>query len=186
MADDETVKKGGYVYFMTNPAMPGHVKIGITRLTPDERARQLSSGTAVARPFKVIAFQWFEDQMLPHAERELHAKYKQSRVPNREFFELDLTTEQAQQTLLEVHNLFSVGKPVDKGRLAPATPHNITSTPARGETNASVLGLGYWTEFNKMRDKQKLLPRFENAASRFFHRYFLEPISKLPTAVDPI
>jgi hypothetical protein len=29
---DEPVKIGGYVYFMTNPAMPGHTKIGMTRL----------------------------------------------------------------------------------------------------------------------------------------------------------
>jgi len=174
MSGDETVRRsGGYVYFMTNPAMPGHTKIGSTRLTPDERARQLSSGTAVARPFKVIAFEWFEDQMLLHAERELHEKYRQHRVPNREFFELDLTAEQAQAALLEVHNLLTVGKPLDQAlRPAPA-PNNVNSPSARDETNASVLGLPYWTEFNKMRDAQKLLPRFENAGPRFFHRYFL-------------
>jgi hypothetical protein len=44
---------------------------------------------------------------------------------------------------------------------------------ARGDTNASVLGLPYWTEFNRMRDARKLLPRFENAGPRFFLRYFL-------------
>ena len=77
MPVDEPVKKGGYVYFMTNPAMPGHVKIGSTRLHPDERARQLSSSTAVARPFKATAFEWFEDSLYIHAERELHAKYRQ-------------------------------------------------------------------------------------------------------------
>jgi hypothetical protein len=172
---DETIKQGGYVYFMTNPAIPGHVKIGSTRLTPDERARQLSSGTAVARPFKVIAFQWFEGQMLLHAERELHAKYRQYRVPHREFFELDLTVEQARGALLEVHTLLTIGKPIDKElQLAPSVPSNVKSAP-REETNASVLGLAYWTEFNKMRDEQKLPPRFENAGPRprFFHRYFL-------------
>src|ERR1700720_2675502 len=104
MSGDETVRSGGYVYFMTNAAMPGHTKIGITRSHPDERARQLSSGTAVARPFKAIAFEWFEDPMLLHAERELHAKYREYRVPNREFFELDLTVEQAQAALSEVRN----------------------------------------------------------------------------------
>jgi hypothetical protein len=177
MSGDETVRSGGYVYFFTNPAMPGLVKIGITRSTPDERARQLSSGTAVPRDFKPIAFQWFEDQMLLHAERELHAKYRQYRVPNREFFELDVTEEQAQQALLEVHNLLTVGKPVDQGlRPARAAPEGVKSKPARdgmSDTNASVLGLPYWTEFNKMRDAQKLLPHFETAGPRFFHRYFL-------------
>jgi T5orf172 domain len=61
MPDDEPGKIGGYVYFMTNPAMPGHTKIGMTRLHPDERARELSRGTASPRPFKAIAFEWFED-----------------------------------------------------------------------------------------------------------------------------
>jgi T5orf172 domain/Domain of unknown function (DUF4268) len=171
---DEPVKKGGYVYFMTNQAMPGHVKIGSTRLHPDERARQLSSGTAVARPFKTIAFEWFEDGALLHAERELQAKYRQHRVPKREFFEIDLTAEQAQAALLELCNLLAVGKPLDQA-LPPASPttKSVNPTSDRGETNASVLGLPYWTEFNKVRNARKLLPPFENAGPRFFHRYFL-------------
>jgi Domain of unknown function (DUF4268) len=112
--------------------------------------------------------------MLLHAERELHAKYRQYRVPNREFFELDLTVEQAQAALLEVRNLLAVGKPLDQAlRPAPVTPNNVNPQSSRDETNASVLGLPYWTEFNNMRDAQKLLPRFENAGPRFFHRYFL-------------
>jgi len=114
MPIDEPVKKGGFVYFMTNQAIPGHVKIGSTRLHPDERARQLSSGTAVARPFKVIEFEWFEDGVLLHAERELHAKYRQYRVPNREFFEIDVTPEMARAALLEVRNLLAASKPLDR------------------------------------------------------------------------
>src|SRR5262252_7740436 len=175
MSGDETVRRsGGYVYFMTNPAMPGHVKIGSTRLHPDERARQLSSGTAVARPFKATAFEWFEDSLYLHAERELHAKYRQYRVPNREFFEIDVTTEQAQAAFAEVRDLLAVGKPLDEALPpAPARPKNVNPSSVGGDTNASVLGLPYWTEFNRMRDAQKLLPRFENAGPRFFHRYFL-------------
>ena len=174
MPVDEPVKKGGYVYFMTNPAMPGHVKIGSTRLHPDERARQLSSSTAVARPFKATAFEWFEDSLYIHAERELHAKYRQYRVPNREFFEIDVTTKQAQAAFAEIRHLLAVGKPLDQALPpAPATTNNVSPSSARGDTNASVLGLPYWTEFNRMRDARKLLPRFENAGPRFFHRYFL-------------
>jgi hypothetical protein len=160
---------------MTNPAMPGHVKIGSTRLHPDERARRLSSGTAVARPFKVIEFEWFEDGVLLYAERELHAKYRQYRVPNREFFEIDVTPEMARAALLEVRNLLAAGKPLDRALpSAPITTNNVSAPSAAGDTNASVLGLPYWTEFNKMRDARKLLPPFENPGrGRFFHRYFL-------------
>jgi Domain of unknown function (DUF4268) len=35
------------------------------------------------------------------------------------------------------------------------------------------LGLPYWTRFNKIRNENNLLPRFETAGSRFFHRHFL-------------
>src|SRR5215831_909130 len=179
MPVDEPEKKGGYVYFMTNPAMPGHVKIGSTRLHPDERARQLSSSTAVARPFKATAFEWFEDSLYLHAERELHAKYRQYRVPNREFFEIDVTTKQAQAAFAEIRHLLAVGKPLDQALPpAPATTNNVSPSSARGDTNASVLGLPYWTEFNRMTDARKLLPRFENAGPRFFHRYFLVNPSK--------
>jgi T5orf172 domain/Domain of unknown function (DUF4268) len=171
MSGDEAVRSGGYVYFMTNPAMPGLVKIGSTRGHPDERARQLSTGTAVARPFKAIAFEWFEDAVYLHAERELHEKYKPHRVANREFFEIDVTVEQAQAAFLEVRNLLAAGKPLDQAlRHAPATPNKVIPPSAR---DASVLGLPYWTDFNKMRDARRLLPRFENAGRRFFHRYFL-------------
>jgi Domain of unknown function (DUF4268)/T5orf172 domain len=167
-------RSGGYVYFMTNSAMPGHVKIGFTRSHPDERARQLSSSTAAPRPFKAIAFEWFEDPMLRYAERELHEKYKQYREPNREFFEMNVTTEQAQAAFVEVRHLLAVGKSLDQALPpAPATTNNVSPSSARGDTNASVLGLPYWTEFNRMRDARKLLPRFENAGPRFFHRYFL-------------
>ena len=42
----------GYVYCMSNPAMPGILKIGFTNLTPDVRARELYT-TGVPLPFKV-------------------------------------------------------------------------------------------------------------------------------------
>jgi hypothetical protein len=173
MPDDKPVKMGGYVYFITNSAMPGHVKIGFTRRHPDERARQLSNSTAAARPFRAIAFEWFEDPILRHAERALHEKYKKYREPNREFFEMSMTTDQAQAAFQEVRNLLAQGKPLDQTLRPTATPNNVNSRSARDETNASMVGLPYWTEFNKMRDAQKLLPRFENAGPRFFHRYFL-------------
>ena len=173
MSNTEKPAKGGFVYFMTNPANPGYVKIGRSTRHPDERARELSRGTAVARPFKAIAYEWFEDEKLLHAERELHAKYRQYRVPNREFFEIEVTEKQAQAALLEVRNLLAMGKPLDQ-LLPPAKPATSSPRSARGETNASVLGLSYWAEFNKMRDARKLLPPFENVGrGRFFHRYFL-------------
>jgi hypothetical protein len=43
----------GYVYILTNPAMPGVVKIGRTTSTPEARAAQLYQ-TGVPTPFEVV------------------------------------------------------------------------------------------------------------------------------------
>ena len=42
-----------WVYIMSNPTMPGYYKIGYTKNTPEERARQISNATGVIVPMKV-------------------------------------------------------------------------------------------------------------------------------------
>ena len=51
---DAAVPNEGFVYAMTNEAMPGLVKIGMTCDHPEERAKELSSATGVPFPFKVV------------------------------------------------------------------------------------------------------------------------------------
>jgi hypothetical protein len=163
---------GGYVYVMTNPAMPGLVKIGSTKLSPEDRARQLST-TGVPAPFHVIAYCRFEDEL--RAERELHAILSQQRLHRRrEFFEIGV--EQARIALLRLSD----------GRLHESAPHTSSPSPPLSNdsdhqkadrpisnTNASVLGFPYWARFNEFRAERNLLLRFEKAGPRFFHRYFL-------------
>ena len=69
--------------------MPGAVKIGYTKTSPDIRAKQLSSSTGVASPFKVEhAFQCFNAESL---EGELHQFFNSYRISNnRKFFRLSL------------------------------------------------------------------------------------------------
>lgn len=78
-----------WVYILENELMPGLLKIGYTKLLPEERAKQISSSTGVATPFKVsYAFQCFNAEGL---ERELHKFFEEYRVSNnREFFRLSL------------------------------------------------------------------------------------------------
>jgi hypothetical protein len=45
----------GYVYLLSNPAMPGLVKIGQTTRTVKERVAELSAHTGVAAPFVIEA-----------------------------------------------------------------------------------------------------------------------------------
>jgi hypothetical protein len=47
------VPSTGWVYILTNPAMPGLVKIGLTTRTPTLRAAELSGATGVPLPYEV-------------------------------------------------------------------------------------------------------------------------------------
>jgi hypothetical protein len=181
MANTQHGNKAGYVYILVNRAMPGIVKIGSTKLPPEERARQLST-TGVPTPFQVIAFHEFEDEL--RAEREIHALFSQHRVHSRrEFF--DISIEEAQTALLRLSGPNAHGSaPASRlGSAAPPLPVNNKSTREEerkqiSDTNASVLGFPYWTRFNEMRAENNQSPSFENAGPRFFHRYFLVNPSK--------
>lgn len=80
-----------WVYILSNPSLPGLLKIGYTNLTPDKRAGQISSSTGVPTPFKVeFAFNCFDGYLL---EADVHRELKSFRVNNgREFFSIDLDT----------------------------------------------------------------------------------------------
>lgn len=83
-------REGKYwIYVLSNPSMPGLLKIGYTKNTPEERAQQLSNATGVATPFVVeYGFRCHEGQFL---EEEIHARLDSYRVANnREFFMIEL------------------------------------------------------------------------------------------------
>ena len=86
----------GFVYLLTNPSMPGLVKIGSTMRRPHLRIDELT-GTGVPSPFELEAYWWSKTP--EEDERLLHRKLKDARVSkNREFFRI---------TLLESMNAFS-------------------------------------------------------------------------------
>ena len=75
----------GWIYVLTNPAMPGLVKIGMTRDTPRARARDLSRVTGVPVPFAVACCARVADPAA--AERRFHRSLSGRRVSSRrEFF----------------------------------------------------------------------------------------------------
>ena len=82
--------KIGYqiVYVLTNPAMPGLVKIGKTsQLETEGRMRQLY-GTGVPVPFDCAFACQVKDAH--EVERALHFAFGNTRVnPNREFFKIE-------------------------------------------------------------------------------------------------
>ncbi|HDY7694945.1 TPA: GIY-YIG nuclease family protein [Vibrio vulnificus] len=80
----------GYVYILSNELMPGLLKIGLTRRSPEERARELSSSTGIP-----IDFQVEYEVYAPNAkllERTMHTRLDRYRVNHkREFFKLGMT-----------------------------------------------------------------------------------------------
>lgn len=92
-----------WVYVLSNPLSPGLLKIGYTKKLPEERAKQISSATGVALPYKVEwAYQCFNGEMV---EREVHHKLKAQRVNNnKEFFQVSL--EEAKDNIILIGNKF--------------------------------------------------------------------------------
>ncbi|MDO9713201.1 GIY-YIG nuclease family protein [Paracraurococcus lichenis] len=75
----------GYVYVLTNPAMPGMVKVGMTERHPYARAKELSAHTGVPSPFQVA---WFaEVEVCAAVEAAVKVAMDRYRVNGRrEFF----------------------------------------------------------------------------------------------------
>lgn len=81
--------KSGFVYLLTNPAMPNIIKIGKTSKHPLERVKELSSPTGVPVPFQLAYYQACKD--MDFVEKAMHEKFDNKRVKdNREFFMVSL------------------------------------------------------------------------------------------------
>ena len=93
-----------WVYVLSNPSLPKeYLKIGYTKLKPEERATQISSATGVPTPYKVEwAYKCFNGEIV---ERMTHQKLKAFRVNNRkEFFHISL--EEAKDSIILIGNKF--------------------------------------------------------------------------------
>ena len=81
----------GWLYILSNPAMPGLCKVGMTTRTPEERAAELYD-TGTPAPYEVAAA-WPVDDVRA-AERDAHDRLARYRVSDaREWFRL--TADQA-------------------------------------------------------------------------------------------
>ena len=86
------VKKSeiGFIYVLSNPAMPGLLKIGFTQHSDTKRrVLELSKNTAVPLHF-VLEFEHLLENPAQY-ERLIHARLSQYRVsPDKEFFKIDV------------------------------------------------------------------------------------------------
>lgn len=96
----------GHIYVLSNPAMPGLLKIGYTEGTAEIRATELSAPTAVPLPFEVAFEYLVEDPK--QFERLVHQRLEKYRISsNREFFRVELNT--VQEVIYRV--VFGCGEP---------------------------------------------------------------------------
>ncbi|WP_315922914.1 GIY-YIG nuclease family protein [Mesorhizobium sp. SP-1A] len=104
-------KKEGYVYILSNPTMPGIVKIGKTVRTPEARLKELNSATGVAMPFKLETVVETKNPSL--TERIIHEHLSSRRInQRREFFEVSVkdATRVATQAAKRTHSRVYSGR----------------------------------------------------------------------------
>ncbi len=78
------------VYVLTNPAMPGIVKIGMTDGPDVARRMGALYTTGLPLPFDCVIAREIEDRKAAEIERALHAAFEPYRVnPSREFFQVE-------------------------------------------------------------------------------------------------
>ena len=78
----------GYIYILSNPMMPGLIKIGITSREVRQRAAELSSTTGVPAPFEVEYYCLTSSP--EEVEVNVHKHFASHRAPGREFFAIAL------------------------------------------------------------------------------------------------
>jgi hypothetical protein len=115
--------KQGIVYVLTNPAMPGLIKIGQTANEIHNRLNELHT-TGVPLPFDCLYACEVEDRRL--VETSLHKAFYPSRVnPRREFFKID------QEQAIVILRLFA------KKDVTPAIAAEIDKSVSIDEKEAS-------------------------------------------------
>ena len=78
------------VYVLTNPAMPGIVKIGMTERDDVQRRMSELYSTGVPLPFECVIARQLDDVDAARVENALHTAFDPSRInPSREFFEIE-------------------------------------------------------------------------------------------------
>lgn len=113
----ETINSKGWIYILSNPCMPGLLKIGMTTNSPHMRAKDLSSSTGVPERFVVEAAYFSDD---PRGdEAAIHSALNVHRInDSREFFKCSLAVADeicrshclcdAKSTLVEIADGYSI------------------------------------------------------------------------------
>ena len=158
-SSSEKAARPGYVYVLSNPSMPGLVKIGRTERDPETRRVELSKATGVPTPFRLEYSQFFEDCHL--AEKAVHndlQRLGQRANDGREFFRV---------TVVQAVGVLKRLAALERGDTVEALG---TTGPSRGARDAAkdLVDQGVRLLFGldgTMRDVPQASHYFEQAAS---------------------
>lgn len=127
----------GHVYILVNASNPGLLKIGKTERTPEDRARELSTGSGVPSPFMVAYSEDVPD--CAKAERLIHKRLDKFRPnKNREFFQLPLKDAISELSRIAEDVRRSTPPVVPVSVAEPPAPLAVTNTPTGEPSSASV------------------------------------------------
>lgn len=130
------------VYVLSNPAMPGLVKIGRTSCL-QSRLSSLNCSTAIPMPFECTYAAIVDDAI--YVERQVHTIFAMFRVSGRrEFFRVNPASVIAAIELVEVENITPM-----EGDAIPESPENVVKLTTRME--------GAFTRDQAERDLMELL-----------------------------
>lgn len=134
----------GYVYVLTNPAIPGKLKIGRTGRHPTQRAQELSSATGVPVSFEVAFYMQFLDCIL--AEKLVHLELSSGAAPiqkNKEFFTCDISV--AKGTIEAVHSRIAQGALAEDSLRLRTEANQLLASPRQttGSLSQALICLEY-------------------------------------------
>ena len=138
--------KVGYVYILTNPAMPGIIKIGYTN-DIGRRLRDLDT-TGVPQPYEpFFSVKTSKYELLEKViHRELDKLTDTRLRTNREFFKME--PDMARDLLLNISRLLDDSEVEDYGNVAVADTLNEDGSvrPVSGKTTFAMLGIPVGSE----------------------------------------
>jgi hypothetical protein len=111
----------GFIYVLSNTAIPGLLKIGCTQRAVEDRVKELNAATGVPAPFSVEAY--FPAQDPEADERIVHEALAHCRLLDKEFFTIKVADAiEALSTALKRRPLFVTSDAAATSSAAGARP----------------------------------------------------------------
>ncbi len=141
----------GIVYALTNPAMPGLVKIGMTTNPVEMRKKQLYLGcTGVPLPFECAYACKVNDYR--KVEKNLHIAFAPDRInPNREFFKVDIERVIAILELFGPNEAAEVNKELDED-ISKEEKDSVERMKKKAAFNFEKMGIPIGAKLTFIRD----------------------------------